>query len=74
MSAFPRMIETTNDRAAIIGAPRAADIDVGRPVEHVILKDGLPFAIINATPVLAERTVAGFARVAPEAHWVLARP
>ncbi|CAA7626486.1 hypothetical protein [Magnetospirillum sp. UT-4] len=40
-----------------------------RPADHLVHKDGMPFAILNATPALAARTVAGFRLAVPEAHW-----
>lgn len=40
-----------------------------RPVEYVVRKDGKPFAILNATPALAERTLAGLALANPAACW-----
>lgn len=43
------------------------------PADFLVLKDGRPFAIVNATPGLAEYTIAGFALATPEAHWALAR-
>lgn len=43
------------------------------PVDHVVLKDGSPFAILNASPALAEFTLAGFVQATPEAQWTLAR-
>lgn len=42
-------------------------------VDYLVLRDGQPFAILNATPSLAERTVSGFARATPEVHWALTR-
>jgi hypothetical protein len=44
-----------------------------RPVEYVVRKDGKPFAILNATPELARRTVSGFALAAPQAAWSMDR-
>ncbi|MBX9634854.1 MAG: hypothetical protein K2X44_07715 [Magnetospirillum sp.] len=44
-----------------------------RPVEYVVCKDGKPFAILNATPVLAARTVTGFALATPGTHWTFER-
>jgi hypothetical protein len=44
-----------------------------RPVEYVVRKDGKPFVILNATPALAERTMAGFVRATPAASWSLER-
>lgn len=41
------------------------------PVEYVVHKDSKPFAILNATPVLATRTVNGFALASPGAEWSL---
>lgn len=43
------------------------------PVDHVVRKDGEPFAVLNATPSLALRTVAGFRRAAPSASWSVDR-
>lgn len=40
-----------------------------RPVDYVVRKDGKPFAILNATPALAQRTVTGFALASPGASW-----
>jgi|AGTN01.1.fsa_nt_gi hypothetical protein len=40
-----------------------------RPMEYVVCKDGKPFAVLNATPSLALRTVAGFCRSVPSASW-----
>ncbi|MGE5504852.1 MAG: hypothetical protein ACM31L_10550 [Actinomycetota bacterium] len=40
-----------------------------RPVDYTVFKDGTPFAILNATPALAARTVAGFVRTSPECRW-----
>ncbi|MEW5727017.1 MAG: hypothetical protein AB1918_04250 [Pseudomonadota bacterium] len=48
------------------------DEDLG-PRDHVVLKDGRPFAILNATPALARRTLDNFVRSTPEARWTLAR-
>ncbi len=44
-----------------------------RPLDHVVLKNGRPFAILNATPELARRTLDGFVHSTPEARWTLAR-
>ncbi|HTH16093.1 MAG TPA: hypothetical protein VL974_05520 [Magnetospirillum sp.] len=44
-----------------------------QPVEYVVRKDGKPFAILNATPTLAERTLAGFRQAAPAASWSFER-
>lgn len=44
-----------------------------RPLDHVVLKDGRPFAILNATPELARRTLDGFVHSTPAARWTLAR-
>ncbi len=44
-----------------------------RPLDYVVTKDGKPFAILNATPELARRTVSGFALAAPEATWSMDR-
>lgn len=40
-----------------------------QPVEYVVCKDGKPFAILNATPALVRRTLAGFAQACPTASW-----
>lgn len=40
-----------------------------RPVQYVVRKDGKPFAILNATPALAARTLAGFKQANPAAAW-----
>ncbi len=42
-------------------------------VEYVVHKDGKPFAILNATPALARRTVAGLALASPTASWSFER-
>lgn len=42
-------------------------------VDYLVLRDGQPFAVLNATPTLAERTIMGFARATPEIHWELTR-
>jgi hypothetical protein len=57
------------DHATALARPPA----IARPVEYVVRKDGKPFAILNATPALAERTMAGFARATPAASWSLER-
>lgn len=44
-----------------------------RPVDHLVHKDGKPFAILNATPALAERTVTGFMLATPTSAWSLQR-
>ncbi|HSV29701.1 MAG TPA: hypothetical protein VLL76_09075 [Candidatus Omnitrophota bacterium] len=43
------------------------------PLDHVVLKDGRPFAILNATPALAEYALAGFVQATPGSQWTLAR-
>lgn len=43
------------------------------PVEYVVCKDGKPFAILNATPALAMRTITGFALATPGADWTFER-
>lgn len=43
------------------------------PVEYLVHKDGKPFAILNATPALAERTVTGFMLATPDSAWSLHR-
>ncbi len=45
----------------------------GMPVDYVVLKNGHPFARLNATPVLAEQTVAGLRRATPAARWTYKR-
>lgn len=52
--------ETTSSSAA---APE-------RPINYTVFKDGLPFAILNATPALAAWTVAGFRKATPASQWV----
>lgn len=47
-------------------APRATGVS---PVEYMVRKDGKPFAILNATPALVRRTLAGFALACPSASW-----
>lgn len=42
-------------------------------VEYVVRKDGKPFAILNATPALIQRTLAGFALAEPSASWSIER-
>lgn len=44
-----------------------------RPVEYMVRKDGKPFAILNATPALAKRTLAGFVLASPAASWSVER-
>lgn len=44
-----------------------------RPVQYMVRKDGKPFAILNATPALADRTLAGFALASPAASWSVER-
>lgn len=44
-----------------------------RPLNYMVHKDGKPFAILNATPALAERTVAGFMLATPASHWSFER-
>lgn len=59
----------------ICPAPRANMGNVASPatgtqaVEYVVRKDGKPFAILNATPALVRRTLAGFALACPAASW-----
>lgn len=47
----------------------APDAIAASPVEYVVRKDGKPFAILNATPALVRRTLAGFALACPAASW-----
>jgi hypothetical protein len=42
---------------------------VERPLDYTVFKDGAPFALLNATPALAARTVAGFLRAEPDCRW-----
>lgn len=44
-----------------------------RPVDYLVHKDGKPFALLNATPALAERTVTGFMLAIPDSAWSLQR-
>lgn len=60
----------TRDRAAHM---RDDTISIDRAEDYLVLRDGEPFAILNATPSLAERTMAGFARTSPEVRWALTR-
>lgn len=48
--------------AAVWSAPE-------HPVDYLVTKDGRPFALLNATPALAEHTLAGFVRGTPDAVW-----
>lgn len=43
------------------------------PEDYVVRKDGKPFAILNATPALVRRTLAGFAQAEPSATWSVER-
>jgi hypothetical protein len=52
-------------------ARRVTSAKAERPVDYTVLKDGVPFALLNAAPVLAARTLAGFAKAAPESAWQL---
>jgi hypothetical protein len=56
--------DDANSTSASAPAPTAA-----RPANYVVRKDGKPFAILNATPALAQRTIAGFMLATPAAHW-----
>lgn len=49
------------------------EVASARPIDFVVHKDGKPFAILNATPALAERTIAGFERTTPQSAWSLQR-
>jgi hypothetical protein len=40
-----------------------------KPVTFAVYRDGRAFLLLNATPALAERTVAGFMRAAPGHEW-----
>lgn len=60
-------------RPPLPSAPSAPMDDAPVPRDHVVLKDGRPFAILNATPALARRTLDDFVRSTPEARWTLAR-
>lgn len=51
-------------------APAATE---ARPSNYLVHKDGKPFAILNATPVLAERTIAGFMLATPGSRWSFER-
>lgn len=53
-----------------IVAPRATAVS---PLEYMVRKDGKPFAILNATPILVRRTLAGFALACPSATWSIER-
>lgn len=44
-----------------------------KPMDFVVHKNGLPFAILNATTVRAHATVDGFRRAVPGAVWSLSR-
>ncbi|HLO79050.1 MAG TPA: hypothetical protein VK196_21550 [Magnetospirillum sp.] len=44
-----------------------------RPVEFLVRKDGKPFAILNASPALIQRTLAGFMLASPTASWSVER-
>lgn len=59
-----------NDDVAEVSIDTATE---DNPVDFVVMKNGRPFAILNATPGLAEYTMAGFALATPEAQWALAR-
>jgi hypothetical protein len=39
------------------------------PINYTVFKDGIAFAILNATPALAARTITGFIRSTPDADW-----
>lgn len=43
------------------------------PGEYMVRKDGKPFAILNATPALVQRTLAGFEMACPSASWSVER-
>lgn len=43
---------------------------VGGYVTYTVYKDGQAFAILNAVPRLAARTVAGFRMASPDSAWV----
>jgi hypothetical protein len=42
-----------------------------RPVTYTVFKDDQPFAMLNAVPLLAARTLAGFVKATPECSWRL---
>lgn len=52
-------------------ARRATAVRAEPPVDYTVLKDGVPFALLNAAPILAARTLAGFAKAAPDSAWRL---
>lgn len=66
---FTGFFSRDDDTATITTEAAAED----SPIDFVVLKDGCPFAILNASPGLAEYTMAGFALATPEAQWALAR-
>lgn len=59
-----------DDATAMTLAPRAAET---HPRNYMVHKDGKPFAILNATPALAERTLAGFRLATPASTWSFER-
>lgn len=67
---FDQSRDFRDDAAETTECPPAAE---PCPVEYVVRMDGKPFAILNATPALATRTVTGFALARPEADWTFER-
>ena len=53
--------------------PSPASRAAASPAEYMVRKDGRPFAILNATPALVQRTLAGFAQAEPSAFWSIER-
>jgi hypothetical protein len=59
------------DDASEAESPGSSAFD--RPMDYVVRKDGRPFLVLNATPSLALRTLAGFCRAVPSASWSVIR-
>lgn len=57
------------DISAAPAAPPVTALVAAGPMEFIVFRNGQPFAVLNATPALAARTVAGFARVSPGCAW-----
>lgn len=65
--------DSRDDATETTAAPAAPAPAPARPGNYLVHKDGKPFAILNATPALAERTVAGFMLATPGARWSFER-
>lgn len=59
--------DSNDDATDPLSAP--APTAEARPINYMVRKDGKPFAILNATPTLAQRTVTGFMRAIPASCW-----